>query len=257
MTDQYGQPNINGDLPRGARFVDEDGDLTTDDDLIVVDSSSGPVSINLYSAEGLPGNRLFIKALNAGVNPVTIAAQPGQTIDGAADQILTADLEGIILKSDGENWVIMGTFGAPSAGGGLVPACIPGPGSSGGLGPGPGFPASNLLTGTGGGGLASFVGFGGPAPYSLDVFVDVETSTLEPGAVPIVRTPYPLSGATISVDAVASAVNPNDPLLTRFTISISGATPFSGQTALFAFGVVNPSGGVGFAGYASISTLLA
>lgn len=256
MTDQYAQPNINTEIPRNSRTVTEDAQANPDDDLIVVDNSSD-ADIELYSAEGVPGNRIIIKAPNAGSNPVTVSplGGSGQTIDGSASIVLTADDESLTVKSDGENWRIVGQVGASSGGGGLVPACIPGPGVlTNSFGPG-GQTFSSVLFRLPFGIAGVVAPTQAPgSPFSIDgVVVDVETSTLEVGATLIDRVPYGLGAGpqpfTYVVSNIVQGVNPNDPNLTRFTFDFTGTWGSIGSNLAVAFGVQNPSGGTNFAGY--------
>jgi len=260
MTDQYAQPNINTEIPRNSRTVTGDASANPDDDLIVVDNNAD-AAIELYSALSVPGNRVIIKAPNAGVNPVTVEplAGSGQTIDGVASIVLTADDESVTVKSDGENWQCVAQCGAGGGGeGGLVPACIPGPGVLINIfaPPSPGeFPFSNILLRPGVGVAGAIASNQLPGTdFSIDgVVVDVETSTIEVGATLIDRVPYGLGGGpvdyTYSVSNVVQGVNPNDPNLTRFTFDFSGTWGSIGRFLAVAFGVQNPSGGTNFAGY--------
>ena len=102
MTEQYQRNNINN--PRGSRNVDGGSILTLDDDLIVVDSSLTPVAVELPNAVQIPGNTVYIKAPQAGTNSVTVTGLDGQTIDGLASLVLSADEASALFKSDGANW---------------------------------------------------------------------------------------------------------------------------------------------------------
>jgi len=263
MTQQFNQPNINSTIPRGARLITANAELNRDDDLIVVGSLGGPVGINLYDAAGVPGNIVYIKAVNGSLNPVTITAQVGESIDGLASIVLNEDLQAVVLKSNGSDWVRVAIF--TNAGGGpgiVVPATIPGPF---------GFTSSPLpilitsvLAGLDGLGSLVPAGIGvtgQPAgdPWAFDapdvanIVLDVETSTLEPGATLIAREPYGLGGGaqdfTYNITNVASGVNPSDPNLTRFTFRANGTYGTAGTSLIVAMGIANPSGGVNFAGY--------
>jgi len=116
MTDQFQQPNINRSIPRGARLILESGQANPDDDLLVVDSSAAPVDVSLYSALGVPGNALVIKALQGAVNQVNILPVAGQLIDGLPSASLTEDQEAVVLKSDGQNWSIIARASSSSGG---------------------------------------------------------------------------------------------------------------------------------------------
>lgn len=107
MTGQFQQPNINRSIPRGARIILEDYRANPDDDLLIVQTPSAPVTVTLYSAIGVPGNPLVIKAPQGGINQVNILPLAGQLIDGLPSASLTEDQESVIVKSDGQNWAII------------------------------------------------------------------------------------------------------------------------------------------------------
>lgn len=261
VTEQFQQPNINQAIPRGARFIAASTALNQDDDLIVVDSSAGPVAIDLYSAAGAPGNMVYIKAATGAVNPVTISAVGGQTIDGAPSITLDQNFQAIVLKvittgPFGITWIRVAEF-SDAAAGIVVPGTIPGLGVL--ENPfGPGVVLSSILS-TDPAGFAGTVFNGDPAndPYSLTgVVVDVETSTLEVGATLIDRIPLGLGGGvtefTYTISNVASFPNPNDASLTRFRFDVDGTIGVSGTFLAVAMGILNPSGGADFAGYFAV-----
>jgi hypothetical protein len=104
MVQQFNQNNINS--PRGSVLFDADATLDLDDDLVVVTTAAGPVTLTLPTASQIPGQEIKIKANDAGStgNAVTIAAAAGENIDGNASTTLTTDQGSICLKSDGSNW---------------------------------------------------------------------------------------------------------------------------------------------------------
>jgi len=102
MTEQNARTNVN--KPRGGRLLTSDTQLNLDDDLVVVDSSAGPITVTLPTAAQIPGLALDIKAPNATTNNVTIATLGVETIDGNPSATLVTDGDTIQLKSDGENW---------------------------------------------------------------------------------------------------------------------------------------------------------
>ena len=132
MTEQYQQNNVN--VPRGSRLLTEDTALNLDDDLVVASTAADPITLTLPRAQQIPGQEIKFKADDAGStgNPVTIAALPGEDIDGAPSVDLTADQESICLKSDGQNWRQV----CGGAGGGAT-CCAPQLITPASLGPGP------------------------------------------------------------------------------------------------------------------------
>lgn len=119
MTQQYSPVNINTQAPRISRTVSVDDSLTTDDDLVVVDSLAAPVTVTLFPATGNPGATLFIKVPNGATNMVTINPQAGESIDGLAFVTVSDDQAGVILKADSDagNWNVLGAFPVGSSGG--------------------------------------------------------------------------------------------------------------------------------------------
>jgi len=102
MTVQYQQNNIN--LPRGSRTLTADTALNLDDDLVVVEGNTAPVTLTLPRAAQIPAQTIVIKAPNAAAFNVTIAAQAGENIDGAATFVMDTDEQALVVKSDGTNW---------------------------------------------------------------------------------------------------------------------------------------------------------
>lgn len=100
MTQQYQSTNINS--PRGARSVVSDQTLTPDDDVVVIDG--GAPSLTLPSATLIPGLTIFIKSSTGTGEAVTI---PGQNIDGDNVFTFSAVNQGLLLKSNGSNWLIV------------------------------------------------------------------------------------------------------------------------------------------------------
>jgi len=116
MTDQYQRTNVN--FPRKTRRVTGVAavQLDLDDDLVIVDSSLGPVTVTLPEARQIPSWDICIKGLTAGVFPVNIIGLGGQTIDGAATLVLNNNNEAANLHCTGLNWVTCGGLGIGAAG---------------------------------------------------------------------------------------------------------------------------------------------
>lgn len=108
MTEQYQQNSINNET--GARFASVNGPLNLDDDLVVI--PSGAPTLTLPDAGQIPGKEIPVKSIPG---TGTINTVLGQTIDTVATFTFTTPLEGVIFKSDGRNWVIVGSDGAGTA----------------------------------------------------------------------------------------------------------------------------------------------
>ena len=75
--------------------------------IILVDASSGAVTINLPAASGLSGRQYTIKKTDSSINKVTVDANASETIDGEAAKILWSKNDKIIVVSDGSNWFVL------------------------------------------------------------------------------------------------------------------------------------------------------
>lgn len=92
--------------------------LTVVNDIALVDTTSGSVTLTLQAAKTNPGQVHYIKKTDATANTVTIVPQAGETIDGAASQTLVAQYDALIVVSDGENWYLFAGFPISGGGGG-------------------------------------------------------------------------------------------------------------------------------------------
>lgn len=80
--------------------------LTVKDLVVIVNASGGAVTVTLPLAASMAQAAYFIKRL--GSNTVAIAAQTGETIDGAGSVDLTTPYASRMLWSDGSNWYVIG-----------------------------------------------------------------------------------------------------------------------------------------------------
>lgn len=69
-----------------------------------VDASGGAVTITLPTAVGIDGQTYIIRRTNSGANAVTIDGDGAETINGAANYVLTAQYQSVTVASDGANW---------------------------------------------------------------------------------------------------------------------------------------------------------
>ena len=79
---------------------------TVNDGVILVDTSSGAVTITLPTAVGNTGKRFTIKVIDA-TNTTTVDGDGTETIDGATTQSLSTLWKVIRIISDGANWLII------------------------------------------------------------------------------------------------------------------------------------------------------
>lgn len=77
------------------------------DYLILVDATTGAVTVNLPSAASSRGAALVVKKIDASANAVTIDASGSETIDGATTQALAAQYDSLTLICDASQWWIV------------------------------------------------------------------------------------------------------------------------------------------------------
>lgn len=81
--------------------------LSTYNTMVIVDSSSNPVEVDLPTASGNAGKTVDVLAKTGATNAVTVDPNGSETINGnAASRTLNVDYSNITLVSDGSNWVI-------------------------------------------------------------------------------------------------------------------------------------------------------
>jgi hypothetical protein len=82
---------------------------TNQDHNILVDATSGVVTITLPTAVTLAGQEFLIKDWKgqAATHNITIATTSAQTIDGASTKVISANYGSVRVVSDGSNWAII------------------------------------------------------------------------------------------------------------------------------------------------------
>ena len=83
-----------------------DTTLTTSNEVVFVNATSGEVDVTLYAAASNGGRTLVIKKTDSG-NTVNILRAGSETIDGATSLALYHQNESITLMSDNSNWFIV------------------------------------------------------------------------------------------------------------------------------------------------------
>lgn len=89
--------------PSGSRTVTANSNFLVTDSTLLVDATAGPVTITLPSA-GAYGTEATIKKIDASANAVTIAVQPGDTINGGPSISLPAQYDEATCVTDGADW---------------------------------------------------------------------------------------------------------------------------------------------------------
>src|SRR5690349_13165044 len=85
------------------------------DKIILVDATSGPVTISLLAAATAgDGFRVVIKKIDSSGNAVTTDANGSETIDGALTSVLSTQYDSDNLVSNGTNWYAFLNIGNPT-----------------------------------------------------------------------------------------------------------------------------------------------
>lgn len=77
--------------------------ITSSDDVILADATSGAFTISLPTAVGWT-KRITILKIDSSTNAVTVGTTSSQTISGQSTRILAAQFSGVTLVSDNANW---------------------------------------------------------------------------------------------------------------------------------------------------------
>lgn len=100
-----------GPLTLGVKtitFSDSPHTVTTDEQFLKVDTSSGAVTINLPPKANADGRQLTVKKTTLDDNAVTIDGDSSDTIDGEATQTLHGQYEGLTIRCDASSgWDIL------------------------------------------------------------------------------------------------------------------------------------------------------
>jgi hypothetical protein len=80
--------------------------ITSANDVVIVDATAAPATVNLPTAASVVGLQLDIKKVDA-TNNVTVQANGAETIDGSNTATLTSQYESITIVSDGTEWHIL------------------------------------------------------------------------------------------------------------------------------------------------------
>jgi hypothetical protein len=81
--------------------------ITPADDVLLVDASSGNVTVTLPTAVGLDGKRFHIKKTDSSGYTVTIDGNGSETIDGSTTQTILLQHISLTVVSDNANWHII------------------------------------------------------------------------------------------------------------------------------------------------------
>ena len=80
--------------------------LTTSDEVILADATTGPLTMTLPTATGNT-NIYDIKKVDSSGNTVTISASGGQTIDGGTTAVIKVQYASVSVAAAGSNWYVI------------------------------------------------------------------------------------------------------------------------------------------------------
>jgi len=75
--------------------------------IVLCDTTSNAITINLPAASGNTGLTYHIKKIDSVTNTVTVDANASETIDGATTQVIIAQYDSMYIVCDGSNWHII------------------------------------------------------------------------------------------------------------------------------------------------------
>ena len=93
------------DLKRNYNNVSSDFSMSSDSDVVFLDTSSSSLNVYLPTAIGQGGKELTIK-LKSGSNSGVLIASGSQTIDGQTQFPIYHTYQSLTLVSDNSNWFI-------------------------------------------------------------------------------------------------------------------------------------------------------
>lgn len=99
--------NIGVITPFQTRTIAADTALTNSDCLVLVDATSGNITVDLAPAASKEGTEVIIKKIDVSANTVTIDPDSAETIDGASTKVLTTQFEVLRIASDGVEWWVV------------------------------------------------------------------------------------------------------------------------------------------------------
>ncbi len=100
---------VAGSISMAIRAVSANTTIDATDNTVLVNTTSGALTITLPSASGISGRIYTIKKIGTGGidNQLTVSPAGGATIDGGSSYIIYNDYTYVTLQTDGTNWYII------------------------------------------------------------------------------------------------------------------------------------------------------
>ena len=90
---------------RAFNNITSDFSMSSVDNIVFADSTSGPINVYIPTAVGVGGKEIMIK-MTAGANTVLVNASGAQTVDGESSQSIDHAFQSLSLISNNSNWFI-------------------------------------------------------------------------------------------------------------------------------------------------------
>lgn len=98
--------HVAGSISSAIRTVTATGSMTSTDSYVLVNASSGSITLALPSASDSVGRSYNVKRIDGSSNSVTIVRSGSDTIDGSVSWSLSVQYESLTFVSDGSGWYI-------------------------------------------------------------------------------------------------------------------------------------------------------
>ena len=102
-----GDTTFNKAVAMAITEVNANTTLNTDHHTVLVNTNSADRVITLPAASGSTGRVYVVKKIDAAANSVTVDANGAETIDGAANTVLSSQWDYVTVQCDGSAWYII------------------------------------------------------------------------------------------------------------------------------------------------------
>jgi hypothetical protein len=106
-TGSTGAAGANGTGSRSITTKTSNYDMTDDDDIILVDCTSGNVQVKLPNPVGATIKNRDIKKIDSSSNTVSIIPYSAENVDGTSSKVLNVQYANMTLTTNNTNWYIL------------------------------------------------------------------------------------------------------------------------------------------------------
>lgn len=108
LENRQSQPIAPTDIDGRVEVISSSQDMSLSYAGISANATDNPISVNLPDASLIPYKTFFIKKMDSSSNLVVLGTTNSQTIDNSVTLVLDTQYQSRIIKSDGQNWIIIG-----------------------------------------------------------------------------------------------------------------------------------------------------